>query len=245
MPANIIKAAAKQTGKTPADLDKVWNKIKNNVMRAEKYKGFPSSRKYSIITKAFMKAVGYKPKAESYVGVFRLAGIDESKIVNFLKEKKARGIVRVDVPEGLPAIVCKVEKPFHIDEAYYGILKSTYFDDNFTSLWSIVDDVCNYNLSQEDRERMSYDEYSLRREQSEASVKAATGLSEEQLEEAKFMKTQDGDGFHVFWSTTYQTTMNFLYALYEQNKEMALRLIREGLIFEYHRYILFDRIAVK
>lgn len=245
MPAALVSKVAKQLGKDEKSLEKMWNKIKNAVMKNPKYKGYPKNRLYRMITGAFIKSSGYKPKNESVVVVIPVIG-DETAYTSVVKESGLKFPRITERPDGTQAIVGWCETvPKLISEAY-GLDAYDSFYDNFNTIQSAISRVASRYAARERDDGKPDTPWDDLEEKARKAVFAAANMSDTDYKEEddyydwfRVMFDDDKTGFHVLKAHQIRDAMAWFHTVYEYDKKLVLRLIREGLMFESHVFVKY------
>ena len=252
MPNSLIKAAAKQLGKGAAELEKIWDKIKGNV---SKEKSYDDTTMYKVITKAFLKATGYKPASESIVTVIQLTSENYNDVVsNCLEENSGYScVVEHDTAKFL--VVFSESTPKYLSESCYSYsmnYKYNSFENKFSSVqnvvWKIVDALRDKLPTDKKWEANTTD---ILNNQAWEILEKVCGLKKTDFDEYsdapdnyKIMEDDDHTGFVLLQSNSMYDSMAFFYAIWEYNKKLVISLIKEGLMFNSHKYFSYSDLGV-
>lgn len=256
MPLAVIKKAAKQTGRSIKKLENMWNKIEKSVKENKKYKGMDKDRKYAIIMGSFIKSSGYKPAQESIMIIVPLKDVDEDSIVAEAKEYGGANFLKIDIPiDGINEsfMTFRVTEKVQLKEStVFSSIYSIY--DDFTSVQYCISNITRKVMSKVkqdfDGNLSAYDErYEKEREKIKEKILESLRIpgnvnsnrvfqiDEKDFDDVKCL--EDEEGFHILWSPQAETTSSFFHCLYAIDKDTAIRLIKEGLLFSIHRYFTY------
>lgn len=258
MTSSIIKAASKQLKVNSSQLDTIWNALNKKIKSTAKYKGCSAAKKYALTVSAFNKKSGYKPKNESMVFVIPLVNdIDEATIASMVNDLSSdtNKVSVVSRPNKSRAIVTwREDTPVFVLESYVGSYypQSSSFEDKFRSMQSAI-----YEVAHRLRAKMAgYPElkpgqYEKAEVDARKLIFTAAEMSESEydrdedyLDLFRVMFDEDNTGFHVLKSHQISDAMSFFYGVYEYDKKLTYKLIKEGLMFETHHYLTYKQLGV-
>ena len=250
MPNSLIKKAATKLKVSEKSLEKKWNDVKTKLQKDGKLKG---DSLFKVATKIFMRKCGYTPANESVIIVVDLENIDEASVIKAAVNENASH-TRMVVHEGHKYLVTFNESvPTTLTESAFPENDSTYkysvFDNKFESMDSLVWKVVSKlreKLPETKRWVMNHDEME---NQAWAALEEYCGLKRENFNDYsddtsyyRVMMEDDDSGFHLLHAYQVVDAMSFFHAVWEYNKSLAVKMVKEGFMFNSHKHFKFSDI---
>jgi len=255
MPNSLIKKAATKLKVSEKSLEKKWNDVKTKLQKDGKLKG---DSLFKVATKIFMRKCGYTPANESVIIVVDLENIDEASVIKAAVNENASH-TRMVVHEGHKYLVTFNESvPVALTEGVYypsgthpseTTYKYSAFDNKFESIDSLVWKVVSKlreKLPDSERWELSHDEME---NQAWEIIEKHCGLKRKDFDDYsddpsfyRVMMEDDYSGFHLLHAYQVVDAMSFFHAVWEYNKSLAVKMVKEGFMFNSHKHFKFSDI---